>query len=279
MLMNTSLRGAVAMVTGGASGIGFALGRELARLGADVVLADRDAVGLETTTAQLGASSTVLDVTDRGAFVRAVDDVVASCGKVDILVSCAGVSLGGWTHELRGAHWDHVLDVNLGGVVNGVLAAYPHMVQARRGHIVNVASGAGLVPPPFVVPYATAKHGVVGLSLGLRPEAALHGVSVTVVCPGAVETPILDRLPPETLPATPTPPVTARAYLETIGQSPISADAFARRVVRRVLKNEPIVVAPASARSLWLLHRVAPRTTQRVTRRLAAKVQRQLFAR
>jgi NAD(P)-dependent dehydrogenase (short-subunit alcohol dehydrogenase family) len=277
--MKRSIRGEVAFVTGGASGIGLAVGRELARLGADVVLADTDAAGLEAGAEQLSASSVVLDVTDRHAFVRAVDDVVQSRGRIDMLVCCAGVSLGGWTHELRGEHWDHVLGVNLGGVVNGVLAAYPHMVQARRGRIVNVASGAGLVPPPFVVPYATAKHAVVGLSLGLRPEAALHGISVTVVCPGAVETPILDRLPPPTLPATSTPPVTARAYLATVGQSPMSADAFARQVVRRVLGNEPIVVAPASARALWLLHRVAPRTTQRVTSRLAAKVQRQLLTR
>lgn len=204
------LDGATALVTGGGSGIGRALGAAMASHGARVVLADIDAAAaLEAATSATAdgfdVTSVELDVTDRTAYAEVVDELVRTRGGIDYLINSAGTSMGGQSHELTGAHWDHVIAINVGGVVNGVLATYPRMVEAGRGHIVNIASGAGLVAPPFVTAYATTKHAVVGLSLGLRPEAALHGVRVGVVCPGAVDTPILDRLPPADLPVTATP--------------------------------------------------------------------------
>ncbi|MCZ7528838.1 MAG: SDR family oxidoreductase [Acidimicrobiia bacterium] len=283
--INRSVRGFegnVVLVTGGASGIGRSLGAAMAARGARVVLADRDGDAARDAARRLAAerhdvSARELDVTDREAFVRVVADLVDTRGRIDYLVSSAGISMGGPTHELQGPHWDRVVEVNLGGVVNGVLAAYPHMVAAGRGHIVNIASGAGLLAPPFVVPYATTKHAVVGLSLGLRPEAALHGVRVTVVCPGAVETPILDRLPPPDLPARPTPPVTARSYLAALGRSPVPVDRFAELALGGIVKGRPIVVVPARERLPWLLHRISPRLALRVTGSLAAKLQRRLL--
>lgn len=271
-----ALDGANVLVTGGGSGIGRALGTAMAMHGARVVFADVDLsaarASADEVADRLDVDSTELDVTDRDAFARVVDDLVRTRGRIDYLVNSAGVSVGGPTHELSGAHWDHALTVNLGGVVNGVLAAYPHMVAARRGHIVNIASAAGLVAAPFVTPYATAKHAVVGLSLGLRPEAALHGVRIGVVCPGAVDTPILDRLPPADLPATATPPITARTYLAAIGQTPIAADRFASAALRRIVKNDPVTIVPARVRSLWLMHRLSPRLTLRVSGLLARKI-------
>ncbi len=274
--------GASVLITGGGSGIGLALGAAMARDGAQVTFADIDhAAALhaaELARAAGGAAAGIaLDVTDRDAFAGAVDDLVQTHGSIDYLINCAGISIGGPTHELTGSHWDAVVDVNLGGVVNGVLAAYPHMVRAGRGHLVNVASGAGLVPLPFVVGYSAAKHAVVGLSLGLRPEAARHGVHVSVVCPGAVETPILDRLPPADLPATPTAPVTPRAFLSVLGQTPIDADRFARAALRRVVKDQPVIIVPARLRALWVLHRISPTLTQHIARFLAGRVERDLL--
>jgi len=184
--------------------------------------------------------------------------------------------MGGPTHELTAAHWDRMIDVNLRGVVNGLLAAYPLMVERRCGHIVNTASGAGLVAPPFVTPYAATKHAVVGLSNGLRPEAALHGVRVSVICPGSVETAILDRPVDADLPITRSAPVTARQYLAVVKQRPVPADRFAERALRQVARNRGVIVEPPSARALWYLHRLSPRLVDTVCARLARRVERDL---
>jgi NAD(P)-dependent dehydrogenase (short-subunit alcohol dehydrogenase family) len=251
--------------------------------GTRVVLADIDGEAARWCANEMAGSrdgagivGRQLDVTDDTAFRQVVDEIIERDGHLDMLFNNAGISLGGPTHELTAAHWDHIISVNIRGVVNGVLAAYPKMIEQRQGHIVNTASGAGLVAPPFVTAYATTKHAVVGLSTALRPEAALHGVNVSVLCPGSVETPILDKAPHPDLPATNSRPVTAREYLAVLGQKPISADDFARLALKGVARNKAVIVVPASARSLWYLHRLSPALTQRLTRALARKVDREL---
>jgi len=273
-----------AIITGGASGIGRAIGSRLAAAGARVVLADRDADAVAATADELAATTRppatvvgrVVDVTDRAAVRELVDEIVGRDGSIDYLFNNAGISMGGPTHEMTGEHWDRIIDVNLGGVVNGVLAAYPRMIEQGIGHIVNTASGAGLVTPPLVVAYGATKHAVVGLSTGLRPEAALHGVRVSVLCPGAVETPILDRLPSDDLPATPSAPVTARAYLKKVRQRPIDADRFAELALRAVARDVGIIVVPRAAASLWYLNRISPRLIGRISRSMAKSVSKDL---
>jgi NAD(P)-dependent dehydrogenase (short-subunit alcohol dehydrogenase family) len=282
MANRSSFDGRSVVITGGASGIGAALGAELVRVGAHVTLADIDhRVTATAHRAAAGGPGTAravhLDVRDAGTVQAVVEDVIERHSALDYLFNNAGIGLGGPTHELTVEHWDQVLDVNLRGVINGILAAYPRMVDQGRGHIVNTASAAGLVAPPFVVPYATSKHAVVGLSTGLRPEAAIYGVRVSVLCPAAVETPILDELPGADLPATASAPVAARTYLAAVRQRPIPADRFARAALRGVAADEAIIVVPRSAKALWMLHRASPRLVQRINRFLARRVQRDLI--
>lgn len=273
-----SFEGRTAIVTGGGSGIGAALGARLVAHGAHVVLADVDGDAATATAARVagdcrpGGSVVArhVDVRDRAAVSGLVDEVVERAGALDYLFNNAGISMGGPTHELTGDHWDLTIEVNVRGVVNGILAAYPRMVAQGHGHIVNTASGAGLAAPPLVVPYAMTKHAVVGLTAGLRPEAALHGVRVSVLCPGAVETPLLDRLPPGDLPPTASAPVTARRYLERMRQRPMAADRFADAALRAISRNRAVVVLPRSARVLWYAQRLSPALVGRVTRRMAA---------
>ena len=262
-----SFVGTSALITGGASGIGATLGVALKTAGAHVVLADIDPPD--------DGSCRSLDVRDAAAFDALVDEI----GRVDLLINCAGISLGGATHEMSAAHWDRIIDVNVRGVVNGVRAVYPSMIERGSGQIVNVASGAGLAALPFVTAYSMSKHAVVGLSTALRAEASLHGVRVSVLCPGAVDTPILDRLPDPDLPPTDSPPVSPRTFLDLVRQRPIDVDRFAGLALKGIQRDRSIIVVPASMRSLWYLHRLSPSLTGAVAKSLARRVDRTLMSR
>jgi short-subunit dehydrogenase len=146
---------------------------------------------------------------------------------------------------------------DLFGVIHGVAAAYPRMVGRRRGHIVNTASLSGLVPSPLLVPYSTTKHAVVGLSVGLRIEAANYGVRVSVVCPGVIDTPLLDKGNPEDLPAVPTPADIRSMLTELVGK-PYAASRLAVDALDGVALDRSIIVAPRHARVIWALYRAWP---------------------
>lgn len=263
-----------AVVTGGASGIGAALARALVSRGDSVVIADLDAAGASALAAQLSdqgpgrARAEALDVRDADAVRAVVERASCRDGRLDLMFNNAGIGMGGAVEDLALSHWDRVIDVNLRGVVHGVAAAYPLMLRQGHGHIVNTASVAGLVPAPFITPYSMTKHAVVGLSLSLRGEAAAHGVRVSALCPGAVETAILDRGNPEDLPETPT--LDGREYVTKVAGAPYSPDALATEVLSAVARNRPVIVAPRRARVAWRVHRAAPWLVEQMTVRNVA---------
>ncbi|MGJ7907998.1 SDR family NAD(P)-dependent oxidoreductase [Actinopolyspora sp. H202] len=255
-------RDATAIVTGAASGIGRALAENLTAQGCEVVLADLQLEEAETTAAALravGGKATAvrLDVTDHTAFEQLVNDTVARTGRLDYLFNNAGIShgMGAGARHYRLEDWRRIIDVNLGGVVNGVQSTYNLMIDQGFGHIVNTASMAGLVPSVGTTSYVTTKHAVVGLSHNLRAEAAQLGVRVSVLCPGVVRTPLIDggrygrRIEGVTSEMT-------REMWER--QKPISAEEFAKKALGAVAKNKGIVVVPAFWKLFWWLFRVSP---------------------
>ena len=264
MPVDTHFQGKVAVVTGAASGIGKALSGALARRGATVVLADIDEAGAKAAADALAAgppgrvSGVALDVTDAEAVATLVQRTAEDHGHLDLLFNNAGIGVIGDVENLSLAHWNRVIDVNLRGVVHGVVAAYPIMIRQRSGHIVNTASLAGLLPAPLLTPYGMTKHGVVGLSTSLRMEAAAHGVRVTVVCPGVIETPLLDKTNPPDLPEVPAAPG-VRALLTAVIGKAYPAASLAEDVLDGVARNRPIVVTPLHARIPWRLYRLSPR--------------------
>lgn len=187
--------GGVAVVTGGASGIGLALGRAFAARGMQVVLADIEAGPLEQAATALGAMAVVTDVSKRSDVDRLADTTMQRFGRVDVVCNNAGVSIGSlpsWQYDQR--DWEWVLGVNLMGVIHGVAAFVPHLVRQGHGHVVNTSSAAGLAVIPGLSPYTVAKHGVTSLSEALLLELQQQGVDVgvTIVSPGMVRTAIRD---------------------------------------------------------------------------------------
>jgi NAD(P)-dependent dehydrogenase (short-subunit alcohol dehydrogenase family) len=186
------IAGAVAVVTGGASGIGRATVLELARRGADVVAADIHEERLEEVRVAVEAMDRrILTVRCDVAYDRQVDhlrdEVLEELGRVDIVMNNAGVVLMGPPETIPMQEWDWILQVNLFGVIRGVRAFLPHMMERGSGHIVNTASLAGLYAYNWdTIPYVTGKFGVVGFTEGLALYTRPHGVGVSLVCPGLV---------------------------------------------------------------------------------------------
>lgn len=188
------IKGAVAVVTGGASGIGRATAVELARRGADVVIADVNDLRMDEVHREIDAlGRRALTVHCDTSLDRDVEhlrkEVIEEMGRVDILMNNAGVAVMGPPETVPAQDWEWILSVNLLGPVRGVRAFLPHMMERGSGHIVNTASIAGLYAYHWdTIPYITSKHGVVGFSEGLKLYAEPHGVKVSVLCPGLVST-------------------------------------------------------------------------------------------
>jgi NAD(P)-dependent dehydrogenase (short-subunit alcohol dehydrogenase family) len=191
--------GRVAVVTGGASGIGFSLASAFAAEGMKVVLGDIEAPALDEAVGKLESSGAavigvVTDVSD-GAQVQALADAaVARFGAIHIACNNAGVGGGGLSWEAPLSMWEWVLGVNLWGVVHGLRAFVPILMQQSQAHVVNTASIAGLVAGPLMAPYNASKHAVVAISETLHHEMAMMAphVKVSVLCPGWVRTRIAD---------------------------------------------------------------------------------------
>lgn len=201
------LTGTTVLITGGAQGIGRGMARAFARAGAKLAIADIDARMAHETSEELAAAgaettAVALDVRDRAAFERAVDDVEERLGAVDVLCNNAGIGAAVPVAHLTHDHWDQILEVNLGGVINGVQAVLPRILaRGGPGYIVNTASGAGLIASTNLT-YTTSKFAVVGMSESLRqqPELLAAGIGVTVLCPGLVRTDVLRNSAEQTAP-------------------------------------------------------------------------------
>lgn len=248
--------GQTAVVTGAASGIGFALAEALCLRGLTVVMADVEAAALETARASLAARGFIVhaetcDVTDAASVDRLAQTVLARFGRVDLLVNNAGV--GGRLGPLwdtQPGDWAWTFGVNVFGVANGVRSFLPSMLQQGAGHVVNVASLAGLTAPPFLGPYVASKHAVVGLSESLAAELATvrSRIRVSVVCPGHVQSRIAAserNRPPALAAESRTPPdVLSRihaGFVAALGE-PMPTGELASRVLAGIEKDDFLIL-------------------------------------
>lgn len=269
--MNTpaadGFRNAIILITGGGAGIGAALAAALTAGGAKVIVADLALDSVHALTARGEAlEAHRLDVTDATAFAALVDDLVARHGRLDYVFNNAGISVCGDARDLTLEHWRAVIDVNLMGVVHGTHLCYQQMARQGHGHIVNIASLAGLVPFPTNAPYAASKHAVVGLSLSLRTEGEALGVKVSAVCPGFIASNIFS--------ATPFINVDRQALLKALPFKPIDTHVAAANILAGVARNDAVISFPGYARFLWRLYRLWPALINVLGRRQIADLRK-----
>jgi 3alpha(or 20beta)-hydroxysteroid dehydrogenase len=200
--MTTDLTDRVAIVTGGARGIGAAYARALLEAGARVVVADLLQAEGAALAHDLGerARFAVLDVTDEEGWTRVVDDVVAQWGGVDVLVNNAGIANAGPIEHYPRTKWDAVIAVNLTGTYLGCRAVVPAMKAAGRGSIINISSVEGMRGSTHLHGYVASKFGVRGLTKSLAVELGADGIRVNSVHPGFIDTEMTAKIDPSGLP-------------------------------------------------------------------------------
>lgn len=263
--------GQLVLVTGGGSGIGRATCLELARRGADVVVADIDETSAKETVtlvAETGREAWAyhLDVADPEAWDRLADQVTTAHGVPDVVVNNAGIGMGGAFLDTSVDDWRRIIDVNLWGVIHGS-RVFGRLLAERGegGHVVNVASAAAFAPSRIMSAYGTTKAAVLALTESLRAELSYAGVGVTAVCPGFVDTNIskttrfvgTDEAEQARLSANQQASYRRRNY---------TPERLARHLVDAVVADKPVAAISAEARFFQLGHRYAPAVTRRLAR-------------
>jgi len=266
------LQNGVAVVTGAASGIGRALAQQLASSGSALAIADLDERGLAETAGSLSAkapvSTHVLDVSNETAVKSFSEDVLAKHSRVTLLINNAGVALVGTFEEISLDDLRWLMNINFWGVVYGVTYFLPILKQQPRAHIVNLSSVFGLVGPAGQSAYAASKFAVRGFSEVLRHELAGTSVSLSVVHPGGIHTPIAKnaRLGAKT-PAQ--RKAEAVAFFEKV--TPTSPEAAAARILSGVEKREPRILIGSDARLIDITQRLRPATYWKLMAKRSAK--------
>ncbi|PIQ83994.1 MAG: beta-ketoacyl-ACP reductase [Candidatus Omnitrophica bacterium CG11_big_fil_rev_8_21_14_0_20_63_9] len=197
-----SLANQVAVITGGARGIGREIALAFAKAGADLALFDVNPQQLEQTAQELRAlgrraEGLVVDVTDGKQVDDGVAKVLDKLGRIDILINNAGITKDGLLIRMDDAQWDRVLNINLKGTFLCTRAVAKHMLKQRRGRIVSIASIVGLIGNPGQANYAASKAGIIGLTKSVAKELASRGITCNAIAPGFIKTEMTDALPPE----------------------------------------------------------------------------------
>ncbi len=243
-----SLLGEVILITGAGSGIGLALARSLRKSGATIYPCDLEGEDLQSLSEGCSETvhPTVLDITDRLAFIRVVDEIIAKEGKIDGLINAAGITVIGKAADIRVKHWHEVLGVNVTGTVNAIELIYPTMVARGSGKILNMGSIIAETGEVGAAPFATSKGFILGLHRSLQAEASHHGVSVTLALPGYFPPDLLQRKRI----VTGDPATVTRAHSLCQSSALMVADVILKGLCRG---KKNIFYPPFKARYYWLL--------------------------
>lgn len=262
------------LITGGASGLGRAMAEAWLKDGARVFIGDvNEERGLETVAALSSLPGTLefqhLDVRDTASFNAAREWIEQHWGGLDVLVNNAGVAAAARIDRGDMADWDWIFDINVKGPVRGCKVFVPMMKRQGHGHIVNIASLAGLVNAPVMASYNVTKAGVVSLSETLRNELSVHGIGCTVVCPGFFRTNLHESVrSPE--------PGMVEMVDKLLASDELTAEQIAVMIKQAVEHKKFLLIPHKSARRAWFIKRFVPALFRRVMRDSATRLERQI---
>jgi NAD(P)-dependent dehydrogenase (short-subunit alcohol dehydrogenase family) len=278
----SNLTGKTVLVTGAGSGIGRETALAFARRGADIVICDIQESAASRTAEDVralgrNATTEVVDVADTERMRAFAETVHSKIEAVDILVNNAGVGLGGGFLDTTLEDWQWIIGINLRGVVHGCHFFVPRMVARKRGgHVVNVASAAAYLASEALCAYSTTKFAVLGLSEALRDELQPHGIGVTAICPGIINTPITGSARLRGKAALPGAREQMVAFYQRRNYGP---ERVAQAIVKAVARNAAVAPVSPEAWVLYLLKRSSPGFTAWLNRRMAQRFEAQLQAR
>lgn len=253
------------VITGAGSGLGRSLALRFAREGWRVAIADLNEARMQETLGlveQAGGSGLAqrCDVCSANEFSALAERVRQAWGGADVLVNNAGIATGGSVVESRYEDWQRVLDINLMGVVRGCKSFVPMMLAQKSGHVVNIASFAGIASPPNMASYNVAKAAVISLSESLRAETIDEGVDVSVACPSFFKTNLTESI------TAPSDQWMKRFTEVVMERSKVSAEDVADDIFRAVHEGRFMVITHDDARMQWRLKRAAPEFFYRMVR-------------
>jgi NAD(P)-dependent dehydrogenase (short-subunit alcohol dehydrogenase family) len=256
------------LVTGAGSGLGRAIAARFAAAGCRVLYTDVDAASAAAAAGDFGAALP-LDVTDDDAWAAAREWCERNWGGLDVLVNNAGVAAAGRIETVPMEDWHWIVETNLLSTVRGCRTFVPLLKAQRSGHVVNVASLAGLLNPPTMGSYNVSKAGVVALSDTLRSELAPFGVRTTLVCPGFVRTNLAAS-------ARSSDPALGELTTKLVTRSRLSAEEVAEKVVTAVDRGKYLVLTEPAGRLAWLAKRYAPALVHSRTVAAAERLHRRI---
>jgi NAD(P)-dependent dehydrogenase (short-subunit alcohol dehydrogenase family) len=274
-----NLTGKTVLVTGAGSGIGRETALAFARRGAAIVVCDIQEAAANRTAEDVralgrNAIARVVDVADAERMRAFAETVHSEIDAVDVLVNNAGVGLGGGFLDTTLEDWSWIIGINLRGVVHGCHFFVPRMVARKRcGHVVNVASAAAYLASEALSAYSTTKFAVLGLSEALRDELRPHGIGVTAICPGIINTPITGSA---RLRGKAALPGAREQMVELYRRRNYGPERVAEAIVKAVARNAAVAPVSPEAWVMYLLKRLSPGFTAWLNRRMAERFEAQM---
>jgi NAD(P)-dependent dehydrogenase (short-subunit alcohol dehydrogenase family) len=277
--LDQTLRGKKCFITGAASGIGRATALAAAADGATCFLTDIDAAGLEGTVAAIRAAAKgsvaahrALDVADFDAVRSFASAIHEASGSLDVIMNIAGISIWGAVEDLEHRHWRKAVEVDLMGPIHVIESFVPPMIRAGRGgHLVNVSSAAGLFGLPAHAAYSAAKFGLRGVSEVLRFDLEPHGIFVSLVCPGAVNTGLVETV--ELVGVDPSKPVMQRMKAD-FRRRAVTPKLAAAAILRGIARKQYLVFTSPDVRVGHFFQTRFPFVYDHFMRRLNRKLRR-----